>query len=49
MRKAAAEFDDFVEALKEHRLPGGVFYRVRNAPSMGAANKTMEKVRAYRA
>jgi len=41
------DFDRFGKALKEHRLSGGVFYRVQKAPDVGAANECMNKVREY--
>jgi hypothetical protein len=42
------EYNRFVEQLGRHELPGGVLYRVRNVPSVDAANRCMEAVRAYR-
>jgi hypothetical protein len=42
-------FDPFGEALRRHRLPGGVRYQVHRAPSADAANRAMDQVRAYRA
>lgn len=44
-----AEWGRFIEALDARRLCGGVFYRVTGAPDIAAANRLMEKVRAYRA
>jgi len=44
-----ADFGAFQAALQEHRLTGGVFYKVKAAPDVGSANRLMEKVRAYRA
>lgn len=41
-------FEPFARALKEHRLPGGVFYAVTDVPNVAAANRCMERVRAYR-
>jgi len=43
------EFDAFAEKLRQHRLTGGVFYRVQSVPHVEAANRLMEQVRAYRA
>jgi hypothetical protein len=42
-----AEYDEFVARLGRHELPGGVMYQVRNVPDVDAANRCMEKVRAY--
>lgn len=42
------EYPQFVEALGHHQLPGGVLYKATKAPSIAAANRCMEKVRAYR-
>jgi hypothetical protein len=42
------DFKHFVEKLHQHKLSGGVFYRVEEAPEIDAANRCMEKVRAYR-
>jgi hypothetical protein len=44
-----AEFADFCQRLDRHTLPGGVFYHIAQTPSADAANRLMEKVRAYRA
>jgi hypothetical protein len=44
-----ADFGAFQRALQEHRLTGGVFYKVKAAPDVGSANRLMEEVRAYRA
>ena len=41
-------FREFAEKLESHRLAGGVLYHVKGAPSADAANRIMEKVRAYR-
>lgn len=41
------EFDRFAAKLNQHELPGGVFYRVAGAPDVDAANRCMERVRAY--
>jgi hypothetical protein len=43
-----AEYEPFVERLKRHALPGGVLYKVSGVPDIDAANRLMEKVRAYR-
>jgi hypothetical protein len=43
-----APHDAFVERLARHDLPGGVIYQVQNVPDLAAANRLMEKVRAYR-
>jgi len=42
------EFTAFVQKLHRHELPGGVFYQVRGVPEVDSANRSMEKVRAYR-
>ncbi len=42
------EFEKFCRALESHRLLGGVQYIVTGAPSIDAANRVMDKVRAYR-
>ena len=42
------EYDRFREALRRHRLCGGVLYMVKEAPSMDEANHSMDLVRAYR-
>ena len=44
-----AGFPAFQSALQEHRLMGGVFYKVKGVPDVVTANRLMEKVRAYRA
>ena len=41
------QFPDFQSALIEHRLLGGVFYRVRNVPGVDTANRCMDLVRGY--
>jgi hypothetical protein len=43
------DFDRFAEKLNARRLPGGVLYKVLDVPDAEAANRLMEKVRAYRA
>lgn len=42
-------YASFVEKLEKHELVGGVFYKVKDAPDASSANRTMERVRAYRA
>ena len=42
------EYPVFQEKLQRHELPGGVFYKVQNAPGPDCANRLMEAVRAYR-
>jgi hypothetical protein len=44
-----AEHEKFADRLRRHDLPGGVIYQVKNVPDVGASNKLMEEVRAYRA
>lgn len=41
-------FNDFREALEDHRLPGGVIYQVLGVPDIDTANSYMDKVRSYR-
>jgi hypothetical protein len=41
-------FAEFVDALDTHQLPGGVLYKVQNAPSADASNRLMERVHEYR-
>jgi hypothetical protein len=41
-------FDAFRKKLDRHELSGGVFYQVKSAPDVDAANRCMAKVRAYR-
>ncbi|MCE5248669.1 hypothetical protein LLG96_00465 [bacterium] len=41
-------FGAFMEGLENHRLSGGVFYQVTGAPDIDAANRCMDRVRAYR-
>ena len=43
------DYDRFLERLDRHDLPGGVMYQVRGVPDIAAANRCMERVRAYRA
>lgn len=42
------EYPAFVDRIERHSLTGGVFYRVRGAVEINAANRLMERVRAYR-
>jgi hypothetical protein len=42
-------YASFFEKLEKHELVGGVFYKVKDAPDAASANRTMERVRAYRA
>ncbi len=44
-----APYESFCDALEHHALPGGVLYQVRGAPDADAANRLMDRVRAYRA
>jgi hypothetical protein len=44
----SVDFASFQTALENNRLTGGVFYKVQGVPSVGLANRLMEKVRAYR-
>ena len=41
-------FRDFQRALADHRLPGGILYKVLDVPDGDTANRVMEGVRAYR-
>ncbi len=43
-----AEYQEFVDRLERHDLPGGVMYQVKNVPDVDTANRCMEKVRDYR-
>lgn len=43
-----ADFAEFADALNTHQLPGGVLYKVQNAPGVDAANRLMDRVREYR-
>jgi hypothetical protein len=42
------DYSPFQEKLRQHRLPGGVFYYVSGAPDIDSANRCMEQVRKYR-
>jgi hypothetical protein len=44
-----AEYGDFMEKLEAHALPGGVLYKVADAPNVDAANRCWKRVRGYRA
>lgn len=44
-----APYEAFVERLRRHTLIGGVLYQVRNVPTVDAANRLMEEIRAYEA
>jgi hypothetical protein len=44
----SVDFPRFTEKLARRELPGGVFYQVSGVPDAATANRTMEKVRAYR-
>jgi hypothetical protein len=44
-----APYEQFVEELQRRALPGGVLYQVTGVPDVDAANRLMDKVRAYRA
>jgi hypothetical protein len=41
-------YGEFSQALTEHRLPGGVFYHVKDVPDVDSANRCMDRVREYR-
>jgi hypothetical protein len=42
------DYGRFSEALRQHRLSGGVLYMVKEVPSLDEANRCMDLVRAYR-
>jgi len=44
----AAEYGPFAEKLAAGALPGGILYDVHGVPDGDAANRLMERVRAYR-
>ncbi len=44
-----AEYTVFLEKLNKHGLPGGMFYKVQNAPDRDSVNRLMKTVRSYRA
>ncbi len=43
-----AEYTVFLERLNKHELPGGIFYKVQNAPDSDSANRLMDVIRSYR-
>jgi hypothetical protein len=43
-----ADYDNFVDRLRRHDLPGGVLYQVKNVPNAATANDLMKEVRDYR-
>ena len=43
------EFRDFLASLESNCLIGGVLYKVLHVPDSDTANRTMDRVRAYRA
>lgn len=43
-----ADYNQFADRLERRDLPGGVMYQLRNVPNLSAANRLMERVRAYR-
>lgn len=45
----SVKFGDFLRALQEHCLTGGVLYQVSHVPDLDSANRCMELVREYRA
>ncbi len=44
----SVEFGDFWSALQAHRLIGGVFYQVSQAPDLASAHRGMDLVREYK-
>ena len=42
------DYENFVERLRRHDLPGGVIYQVKIVPNAATANNLMEEVRGYR-
>ena len=44
-----APYEAFADRLHRHTLAGGVLYQVQDVPTVAAANRLMEEVRAYRA
>jgi hypothetical protein len=42
------EYEDFLDRLSGHRLPGGVLYKVQGVPGAAEANRAMQQVREYR-
>jgi hypothetical protein len=43
-----AEYGAFLEKLNKHELPGGIFYKVQDAPDRDSANRMMDTIRSYR-
>ena len=41
------EFERFSDALTNHQLIGGVFYKVQNVPDVATANRMADRVREY--
>jgi hypothetical protein len=44
-----APYEAFADRLHSHTLVGGVLYQVQDVPTVDAANRLMDEVRAYRA
>ena len=42
------EYTVFLEKLNKHKLPGGIFYKVQNAPDPDSVNRLMDTIRGYR-
>lgn len=42
------DYGTFMENLKKHKLCGGMFYYVSEAPDIDSANRAMDTVRSYR-
>jgi hypothetical protein len=42
------KYDEFITALEQHNLPGGIFFYVSGAEDANIVNRCMEKVRTYR-
>ena len=43
-----ADYPEFYQALKKHKLMGGVYYDVLNVPDVNTANLCMDMVRQYK-
>jgi hypothetical protein len=43
-----AKYGEFCQALKDHKLLGGVFYDISDVPDADSANRTMDIVRSYK-
>lgn len=41
------EYASFVNALAKQQLPGGVFYKIQNAPDVASANRCADQARDY--